>query len=92
MDKKARIMFKLTLPETAGFYSDIMEYDTVVRVLALSGGYSREVANEKLSMNKGLIASFSRALTEGLSVNQSEAEFDHMLDQSIQSIYDASIQ
>ena len=84
------LMFKLTLPEEDNFYSDLVDHPNVVRVVALSGGYSREEANRRLSRNKGIVASFSRALTEGLSAQQSDAEFDKTLDTSIQSIYDAS--
>jgi fructose-bisphosphate aldolase class I len=83
-------MFKLTLPEEDNFYSDLVDHPNVVRVVALSGGYSREEANARLSRNKGVVASFSRALSEGLSAQQSEAEFNKTLDASIQSIYDAS--
>ena len=68
-----------------------MKHPNVVRIVALSGGYSMEEANEKLARNNKLIASFSRAITEGLNVNQSEEEFNNMLDEAIQSIYDASI-
>ncbi len=85
------VMLKLTLPETPGFFDELVAHPRVVRVVALSGGYSREVANEKLALNKGVIASFSRALSEGLSAQQSEAEFDSTLDSSIQGIYEASI-
>jgi fructose-bisphosphate aldolase class I len=84
------LMFKLTLPEEDNFYSDLVDHPNVVRVVALSGGYSREEANARLSRNKGVVASFSRALTEGLSAQQSDAEFDATLDKSIQSIFDAS--
>jgi fructose-bisphosphate aldolase class I len=83
-------MFKLTLPEEDNFYSDLVDHPNVVRVVALSGGYSREEANRRLSGNKGVVASFSRALTEGLSAQQSDEEFDKTLDASIQSIFDAS--
>lgn len=86
----AYLMFKLTLPEEDNFYSDIVDHPNVVRVVALSGGYSREEANARLSRNKGVIASFSRALTEGLSAQQSDSDFDATLDKSIQSIFDAS--
>lgn len=86
-----KLMFKLSIPNKHGFYSDIMEDPHVVRVVALSGGYSREEANERLSRSPGLIASFSRALTEGLSAKQTEGEFDRMLAQSIKEIYEASI-
>ena len=71
-------------------YSELADHPSVARVVALSGGYSREEANARLARNKGLIASFSRALTEGLSAQQSDDEFDKTLDTSIQSIYDAS--
>ena len=86
-----KLMFKLSIPNKPGFYSDIMEDPHVVRVVALSGGYSREEANERLSRSPGLIASFSRALSEGLSAKQTEGEFDRMLAQSIKEIYEASI-
>jgi fructose-bisphosphate aldolase class I len=84
------LMFKLTLPEEDNFYSDLVDHPNVLRVVALSGGYSREEANARLARNKGVVASFSRALTEGLSAQQSDAEFDATLDKSIQSIFDAS--
>jgi fructose-bisphosphate aldolase class I len=87
----AYLMFKLTLPEEDNFYAALVDHPNVVRVVALSGGYSRDEANARLSRNKGVIASFSRALTEGLSAQQSDAEFDATLDKSIQSIFDASI-
>ena len=91
LDDSIRIMFKLSIPDVDGFYSEIMEDAHVVRVVALSGGYSREEANEKLARNPGLIASFSRALTQGLHVNQTEETFNEMLKESIDSIYRASI-
>ena len=84
------LMFKLTLPEEDNFYSEIVDHPNVARVVALSGGYSREEANRRLAANKGVTASFSRALTEGLSAQQSDAEFDKTLDESIQSIFEAS--
>ena len=84
------VMFKLTLPEEANFYSVCQKHPNMVRVVALSGGYSREEANRRLSQNNGMIASFSRALTEGLSAQQSDEEFNAMLDAAIQSIFDAS--
>jgi len=84
------LMFKLTLPEEDNFYSELVDHPNVVRVVALSGGYSREEANRRLSRNKGVVASFSRALTEGLSAQQGDEEFDKTLDASIQSIFDAS--
>lgn len=84
-------MFKLSIPDADGFYSDIMEDTHVVRVVALSGGYSRDEADQKLARNPGLIASFSRALTQGLNVNQTEEEFNNLLRESIDAIYKASI-
>ncbi len=85
-----KVMFKLTLPDQDGFYKECIEHPNMIRVVALSGGYSREDANAKLARNHGMVASFSRALTEGLTAQQSDAEFDKMLDGSIQSIFDAS--
>jgi fructose-bisphosphate aldolase, class I len=84
------VMLKLTLPEKEGFYADFVKHPRVVRVLALSGGYSREEANNRLRKQPGMVASFSRALVEGLTAQQSDAEFNAMLDKSIQSIFDAS--
>lgn len=84
------VMFKLTLPEQANFYREFQTHPKMLRVVALSGGYSRDVANRRLAQNNGMIASFSRALTEGLSAQQSDAEFNALLDATIQSIYDAS--
>lgn len=86
-----QVMLKLTLPETDGFYSDVVADPRVLKVVALSGGYPRDEANDRLARNAGVIASFSRALTEGLSYQQSEEEFDAALDQSIKSIFEASI-
>ena len=85
------VMLKLTLPSTANFYAELIRHPSVLRVVALSGGYSRDDANKKLSENHGMIASFSRALTEGLSAKQSDADFDTMLDATIAGIYAASI-
>lgn len=85
------VMFKLTIPTEANLYADLMELDDVVRVVALSGGYSREEANDLLSKNEGLIASFSRALLEGLDVDQSDEEFDATMRESVRGIYEASI-
>jgi fructose-bisphosphate aldolase class I len=85
-----KVMLKLTLPDRDDFYKDCIEHSNVVRVVALSGGYTREEANAKLARNHGLVASFSRALTEGLTAQQSDAEFDKLLDESIQSIFEAS--
>jgi fructose-bisphosphate aldolase class I len=84
------VMLKLTLPEQDDFYAEFVKHPKVLRVVALSGGYSREEANNRLRRNHGIIASFSRALTEGLSAQQSDAEFNAMLDKSIQSIFEAS--
>jgi len=84
------VMLKITLPEQDDFYADFIKHPRVVRVVALSGGYSREEANNRLRKQHGLIASFSRALVEGLTAQQSAAEFDAVLDKSIQSIFDAS--
>ena len=84
------VMLKLTLPEQPNFYADFVKHPKVLRVVALSGGYSREEANERLRRNHGVIASFSRALAEGLSAQKSGAEFNATLDKSIQSIFDAS--
>jgi len=84
------VMLKLTLPEQDNFYADFVKYPNVLRVVALSGGYSRDDANNRLRRNHGIIASFSRALAEGLSAQQSDADFNATLDQSIQSIFDAS--
>ena len=85
------VMLKLTLPEEDNFYLELVKHPSVLRVVALSGGYSRDDANTKLSKNNGVIASFSRALTEGLSAKQSEANFNAMLDSTIAGIYAASI-
>ncbi len=85
------VMLKLTLPDQDDFYADLVKHPKVVRVVALSGGYTRDQANEILRRNHGVIASFSRALLEGLTAQQSDTEFNATLDRSIQSIYDASI-
>lgn len=84
------VMLKLTLPEQDNFYADFVKHPKVLRVVALSGGYSRDEANKRLRRNHGVVASFSRALAEGLSAQQSAAEFNKVLDRSIQSIFDAS--
>lgn len=86
-----KFIFKLTLPEEANHYDDLLDYPQTVRVVALSGGYSRDEANEKLKANKNVIASFSRALAQGLNVNDTEEEFTDKLDKSIEAIYQASI-
>ena len=87
----SNVMLKLTLPTVANFYEPLTKHPRVVRVVALSGGYSREKANEILAKNHGVIASFSRALSEGLSAQQSDAEFNKTLADSIEGIYEASI-
>ncbi len=86
-----QVMLKLTLPEVANLYKPLIDHPRVMRVVALSGGYSRDEANSRLGQNTGMIASFSRALTEGLSADHSDAEFDAMLADTIDSIYQASI-
>jgi fructose-bisphosphate aldolase class I len=78
------------LPERDDFYGDCVRHPKVVRVLALSGGYSRDEANDRLRRNHGVVASFSRALVEGLSAQQSDAEFNTLLDATIRSVFDAS--
>jgi fructose-bisphosphate aldolase class I len=85
------VMLKLTLPEKAGLYTPLTKHPRVVRVVALSGGYSRDHANEVLAKNPNVIASFSRALSEGLTAQQSDAQFDATLNTAIQAIYEASI-
>ncbi len=85
------LMFKLSIPDEGGFYSELIEHPKVMRVVALSGGYSREKAVNLLERNPGLIASFSRALVEGLNVHQSDEEFNAILSRSIEEIYKASI-
>lgn len=87
----ANIMLKLTLPETANHYKALVDHPNVLRVVALSGGYSRDEANARLARNAGVIASFSRALSEGLTAQQSDADFNALLGQSIGSIYAASM-
>ena len=91
LDDAQNVMLKLTIPEQDDLYRPLIEHPRVVRVVALSGGYSREVANARLARNHGMIASFSRALTEGLTAQQTDAEFNAMLDTSIQGIYEASL-
>ena len=86
-----QVILKLTIPSVADFYADLVKHPKVLRVVALSGGYSREEANRLLARNHGVIASFSRALTEGLSAQQSDEEFNRALDASIASIHQASI-
>ena len=87
---RQQVMLKLTIPSVDDFYADLVGHPKVLRVVALSGGYSREEANRLLARNRGVIASFSRALTEGLTVQQSDPEFNRALDASVASIYQAS--
>lgn len=87
----APVMLKLSLPSEANFYKPLVDHPKVLKVVALSGGYSREEANAKLAQNTGIIASFSRALTEGLSAGQSDADFDKVLGETVQATYAASI-
>lgn len=90
LGEKTYVMFKMTLPEVPNLYDDLSDFPNVVRVVALSGGYSREESNKKLKENKRMVASFSRALTEGLQNDMTEEEFDRLLGESVESIYDAS--
>ena len=91
LGENEHIMLKLTIPEEDDFYADLMAHPRVVRVVALSGGYPQSEANEKLALNHGLIAGFSRALSQGLTAQQTDAEFNGMLAKSIEAIYTASI-
>ena len=91
LDAQELVMLKLTLPEQDNFYDSCIQHPNVLKVVALSGGYSREEANRRLAAQNGMVASFSRALTEGLSAQQSDDEFNQVLDASIESIYQASI-
>ena len=86
-----KVMLKVTLPEQANFYKECIEQANVIKVVALSGGYSRDESNTRLSNNTGMIASFSRALTQGLSAQQSDTDFNNTLNETIESIYQASI-
>ncbi len=90
LDEGQLVMLKLTLPEVDNFYRECIEHSNILKVVALSGGYSREEANQRLTRQNGMVASFSRALTEGLSAQQSDEEFNQMLDASIESIFQAS--
>lgn len=91
LDKDVKVMLKLSIPTEDNFYHDLMDNPHVVRVVALSGGYTQSEANEKLAHNNGLIASFSRALSQGLTAQQTDKEFNLMLSDSIRTIYEASI-
>ena len=91
LTSEQKILLKLTIPNEANLYAPFIIHPNVLRVFALSGGYSREESNKLLALNKGMLASFSRALTEGLSAQQSDYEFNSVLDASIESIYQASI-
>ncbi len=86
-----KVMLKLSLPTVANFYAPLVDHPKVLKVVALSGGHSRAKANEILAQNRGIIASFSRALTEGLSAQQTDAEFDAVLGEAITSIHAASV-
>ncbi|MDN3452364.1 MULTISPECIES: fructose bisphosphate aldolase [unclassified Psychrobacter] len=90
LNDEQQVMLKLTLPEEAGFYQELIDHPKVLKVVALSGGYSRSDACAKLKQNPGMIASFSRAFTEGLSKQQSDEEFTNVIDASIEEIYEAS--
>jgi len=90
LNEGQEVMLKLTLPTEANFYKELVDHPRVLKVVALSGGYSREDANAKLSENQGMIASFSRALTEGVSAQQTQEEFEATLDSAIEGIYQAS--
>ena len=90
LNDEQTVMLKLTLPEEAGFYQELIDHPKVLKVVALSGGYSRSDACEKLKQNPGMIASFSRAFTEGLSKQQSDEAFTSVIDASIEEIYEAS--
>ncbi|MBT0957047.1 fructose bisphosphate aldolase [Alphaproteobacteria bacterium KMM 3653] len=91
LPKGEQVMLKITLPEEANHYAPVVDHPAMMRVVALSGGYDLTEANDRLARNRGIIASFSRALTAGLTAQQSEAEFDAALDRTIQCIYDASV-
>ena len=90
LDADQHVMLKLSLPDVDDFYQPLIEHPNVVRVVALSGGYARDDANARLARNHGMIASFSRALTEGLTAQMSDAEFDAALDTAIDGIFAAS--
>ncbi len=91
LSERQSVMLKLTIPDVPNHYRELIEHPRVLRVAALSGGYTREDANKALAKNRGMIASFSRALTEGLTIQQTDAEFTETLDSSIRSVYEASI-
>lgn len=91
LESSAKVMLKISIPSQSGFYSDLMSDEHMIRIVALSGGYSQKEANEKLAANKGLIASFSRTLLFGLTAGQTDAEFNQTLENSLKSIYQASI-
>ncbi|MCM3112407.1 fructose bisphosphate aldolase [Lederbergia lenta] len=91
LQENENVMLKLTIPTSTNIYKELIDHPRVVRVVALSGGYSTDVANEKLKANDGLIASFSRALSQDLNVNQTDAEFNEALAKAVDSIYEASV-
>ena len=90
LPESQQVMLKLTIPEVDNLYADFVKHPRVLKVVALSGGYSRDEANKRLAKQNGMIASFSRALSEGLTAQQSDAEFNGALDKAIESIYQAS--
>lgn len=91
LSEDQNVMIKITIPAVDNYYKELIDHPRVIRVVALSGGYKRDDANQKLAANEGLIASFSRALSEGVSASQSDEEFNAMLENSIKGIYEASI-
>jgi fructose-bisphosphate aldolase class I len=91
LSEQENVMLKLSIPTVENYYKELIDHPRVIRVVALSGGYSREDANQKLTVNQGLIASFSRALSEGVNASQSDEEFNDMLEGSIKGIYEASL-
>ncbi|TWT05332.1 fructose bisphosphate aldolase [Planococcus sp. CPCC 101016] len=91
LSEDQNVMIKITIPTVDNYYKELIDHPRVLRVVALSGGYKRDDANKKLAANEGLIASFSRALSEGVSASQSNEEFNEMLENSIKGIYEASI-
>ena len=91
IDANTPVILKLTLPSVDGWFQELVDHPAVLKVVALSGGYSRDDANAKLAKNPGVVASFSRALTEGLSAQQTDEAFNQSLDVAIESIYQASI-
>ena len=91
LDKNSFVIFKLTIPSRENTYLDLYDFENTLRIVALSGGYSREMANDLLRKNKKMVASFSRALSEGLKESLSDEEFNSLIENSIDAIYDASV-